>query len=94
MKARQALVVAIIAGAIAAPFDAARFRSPSAAHRRHVSFARRRNRVAQFTPFVAGRFAREGRSTRRLDLHLHQLDPHPPLRARMGRQIQGSRDSS
>ena len=96
MKASQVLMIAMAAGAIAAPFDPGRETAcaqprTSVAHRGHVPVSRRRNRVAQFATIDAGRSAREGRSPRRLDLYLHQLAAHPPLRARMGRQIQGSR---
>ena len=59
--------------------------------RRRLAFARRRDRVAQFAAVDAGRPARQGRARRLLDLYLHQLAAHTPLRPRVGREIQGSR---
>src|SRR5215510_14170219 len=56
--------------------------------RRHGP-VRRCYRLAQFTATGARRAARKGRAGRLLDLHLHQLAPHPSLRARLGGQIQG-----
>ena len=42
-------------------------------------------------PLTRGRLARKGRAGRRLDLYLHQLAAHAPLRPRVGREIQGIR---
>ena len=48
------------------------------------------NRLAQLVTSRRGRFAREGRSRRLLDVHLHQLAPHARLCARLGGEIPGS----
>ena len=49
------------------------------------------DRLAQLGAAHRGRRAREGRARRLLDVHVHQLAPHPRLRARVGRQVPEAR---
>ncbi len=64
--------------------------SRSVARRGLPAGLRRRDRLAQLAPAQSGGPAREGRSHRFLDLHLHQLAAHARLCPRVGHEVRGS----
>jgi hypothetical protein len=59
--------------------------------RQRPGFARRGDRMAQFTAADSGGPTRQSRPRRLLDVHLHQLAPHSAVHPRVGRGVQRTR---